>query len=107
MPAPDQGDQVEFGIPTNKKDLKKGFIPLDMAEQMLGDSKGGKKKVNGNKAMPSGSPAGAGLVDGSILAFRFKQGEDMDIEDAANDEAQVPNDPGWNVELPHYDEEDE
>ena len=107
VPAPDQGDQVEFGIPRNKKDLKKGFISLEMAEQVLGDSKGGKKKVNGNKAMPSESPAGAGLVDGSILAFRFKQGEDMDMEDAADDEAQVPNDPGWNVELPHYDEEDE
>ncbi len=107
VPAPDQGEQVEFGIPKNKKDLKKGFVSLEMAEQVLGNGKGGKKKVNGNKAMPSESPASAGLVDGSVLAFRFKQEEDVDMKDEADDEAQVPNDPGWHVELPRYDEEEE
>lgn len=98
---------MEFGIPKNKKDLKKGFVSLEMAGQVLSDSKGGKNKVNGNRAMPSENPAGAGLVDGSILAFRFRLENDVDMMKEDDDEAQVPDDPGWNVELPRYDDEDE
>lgn len=108
VPSPDHADQVELGIPKEKKDLKKGFVSLEMVEQMQIEVKGGKKKASGDKALPSESPAGAGLVDGSILAFRFKQHTDIDIHgDDGDDEAQIPVDPGWNVELPRYDDEEE
>jgi hypothetical protein len=108
VPSPDQGNQVEFGIPKDKKDLKKGFVSLGLAEQVLADGKGGKKKATGNKAIPNENPAGAGLGDGSILAFRFKSQEDMEMkEDAGDDEAQIPDDTRWHVELPRYDEENE
>ena len=105
VPPPDRGDQVEFGIPKDKKDLKKGFISLEMAEQVLMDGKGGKKKVSGSKAMPSENPAGAGLVDGSILAFRFQPGDGVVMKGGPEDDSQLPDDPEWNVELPRYEEE--
>jgi hypothetical protein len=107
VPSPDQAHEVEFGIPREKKDLKKGFVSLEMAEQVLMDSKAGKKKASGEKATPNENPAGAGLVDGSVLAFRFKKEDDVDMKEEGDDEAQLQEDPGWNVELPRYDDEEE
>jgi hypothetical protein len=107
VPSPDQAHEVEFGIPREKKDLKKGFVSLEMAEQVLMDSKGGKKKASINKATPNENPAGAGLMDGSVLAFRFKQEDDVDMKEERDGEAQLQEDPAWNVELPHYDDEEE
>ncbi len=107
VPSPDREGQVELGIPKDKKELKKGFVSLEMAEQVLLDSKAGKKKVNGKKAMPNENPAGAGLVDGSTLAFRFRSDKEVHMKDEGDDEAEVLDDPGWNVELPCYDEEEE
>lgn len=79
-----------------------------MAEQVLMEGKGGKKKLNGNESAPNENPVGAGLVDGSILAFRFKPGADVDMNEGEDgDEAQVYADPGWNVELPRYDDDEE
>lgn len=107
VPPPDQADLVEFGIPKDKKDLRKGFVPLEMAEQVLIDGKAGKKKAGGNKAAPIENPAGAGLADGSILAFRFKSGYDMQTEEKGDDETDIADDRGWNVELPRYDDEED
>jgi hypothetical protein len=108
VPSPDQGDQVEFGIPKDKKDLKKGFVSLDLAGKVLADGKGGKRKSGGNKSAPTENPAGAGLVDGSILAFRFKSQADVVMqEEEDDDEVNGPDDPGWNVELPRYEDEEE
>jgi hypothetical protein len=107
VPSPDQAHEVEFGIPREKKDLKKGFVSLEMAEQVLMDSKAGKKKASGEKATPNENPPGAGLVDGSVLAFRFKKEDDVDMKEEGDDEAQLQEDPGWNVELPRYDDEEE
>ena len=107
VPPAECADQVEFGIPKDKKDLKKGFISLDIAEQVLMDGKGGKKKANGNKATPNENPAGAGLGDGSILAFRFRSQNDVEMEEEGDDEARSLDDPGWHVELPRYDDEEE
>jgi hypothetical protein len=107
VPPPEQGELVEFGIPKNKKDLNTGFVSLDMAEEILAESKGGRKKVNGDKTVPREDPAGAGLVDGSVLAFRFRSENDTGLKDEDDDEAQVLADPGWNVELPRYDDEEE
>jgi hypothetical protein len=105
VPPLDSGDQVEFGIPKDRKDLKKGFISLERAEQVLLDGKGG-KKASMNKATPNENPAGAGLVDGSILAFRFRPRNDVEMEEEDDDEARIPDDPEWNVELPRYDDEE-
>jgi hypothetical protein len=108
VPSPDQRDQVEVGIPLDRKDLQRGFTPLEKAENTLVDGKGSKKKAACNKPMPNENPAGAGLVDGSILAFRFKQDNDVEMkEDEDEDEVQTSADPGWNVELPRYEDEEE
>ena len=97
---------MEFGTPKDKKDLKKGFTSIDMAEEELLDGKGGKKKASGNKAMPNENPASAGLVDGSILAFRFRSQNEAEMEED-EDEARIIDDLGWNVEVPRYDDEEE
>lgn len=107
VPSPDRGYQVEFGVPKDKKELKKGFVSLEMAEQLLMDSKGGKKRVNGNKAIPNENPAGADLVDGSVLAFRFRPEIEADIKEEGDDDVKLPDERGWNVELPRYDDEEE
>jgi hypothetical protein len=111
VPLLDQAQRVEFGVPKNKKDLTRGFVSLDTAEEGLADSRGGKKRANADKAASRETPAGAGLVDGSVLAFRFKPEHDVGPEDEDDDkdddEAQVPADPGWNVELPRYDDEED
>jgi hypothetical protein len=107
VPSVNRGDLVEFGIPKDKKDLRKGFVSLDMAEQVLTDSKGGKKKASGTKLIPNENPAGAGLVDGSILAFRFKSQRNLEMKEWGDENLQLPADPEWNVELPRYDDEEE
>jgi len=107
VPPLDQAVQVEFGVPKDKKDLKKGFVLLDHAEQVLVDGKGAKKKAGGQKPIPNEHPAAAGLVDGSVLAFRFNSKSDVGNKNEDDDEPEIPDDPGWNVELPRYDDEDE
>lgn len=98
---------MDLGIPRDKKDLKKGFVSLEAADQTHMEVKGGRKRASGNRATPSENPAGAGLVDGSILAFRFKPVADINIQvDDGGDEAQIHLDPEWDVELPCYDEEE-
>jgi hypothetical protein len=86
-------------------------VSLVVKEVEVGDAKGGKKKVGGKKSVLNESPAGAGLGDGSMLAFRFRtkpkeeapeQEEDAD----GDDEVEIEDDPGWNVILPSYDDDE-
>lgn len=52
------------------------------------------------KSVLNGSPSGAGLKDGAMLAFRFRgQGEDDNVEEGDNHD--------WDVIMPRYDEEEE
>ena len=87
-------------------------MPLVIKEVEVSDMKGGKRTVGGKKSVLNESPAGAGLGDGSMLAFRFRtkpkedalaQEEDDDDDD---DEMEIEDDPGWNVILPIYDDDE-
>jgi hypothetical protein len=100
VPDPDCGHLVEIGLPRDKRDLKKGFISLDKADRLIMDGKGQKKKTGGNQALPRESPAGAGLVDGSTLAFRFRSGSEIEEVDENDDQRE------WIIELPRFEEEE-
>lgn len=88
-------------------------MPLVIKEVEVSDMKGGKRTVGGKKSVLNESPAGAGLGDGSMLAFRFRtkqkeeapEQEDND-EDEDDDEVEIEDDPGWNVILPSYDDDE-
>ena len=109
---PQDPDDVLLGVPIDKMDLGKGWVALEIPTHTNGDevkeeddddddAGGGgvskkkkgrpKKMVNGiggggkggNKSVLNASPAGAGLKDGGVLAFRFRgRGEEED-EDGA------------------------
>jgi hypothetical protein len=92
-------------------------VPLVIKEVEVGDVKGGKRKVGGKNSVLNESPAGAGLGDGSMLAFRFrtkpKEGalereneNENEDEDEDEDEMEIEDDPGWNVILPSYDDDE-
>jgi hypothetical protein len=132
-PLPDEPEEIEFGVLRNKRNPAEGWVPLDVKEMEVGDARGGKRKVGGKQSVLNESPAGASLGDGSMLAFRFRaQGKksvlnegfagaslgDESIlafrfqtqgkEDAPEDDdnVEIEDDPGWNVILPSYDDEE-
>jgi hypothetical protein len=112
-PLPDEPEAIEFGVLRNKKNPAEGWMSLVIKEVEVGDAKGGKRKVGGKKSVLNESPAGAGLGDGSILAFRFRtkpkeealeqEGENGNEDD---DEMGIEDDPGWNVIFPSYDDDE-
>lgn len=124
-PIPSDPDAIEFGVLRNRKNPAEGWVTLAIKELDVNDTtaKGGKRKTGGKKSVLNESPAGAGLGDGSMLAFRFRteneegkekikpeaKGEDWDLEaneDGEDEEVEIEPDPGWNVVLPSYDDEE-
>jgi hypothetical protein len=88
-------------------------VPLVIKEVEVGDAKGSKRTVGGKKGILNGSPAGASLGDGSMLAFRFRTkpkkdalAQEEDDDDDDDGEMEIEDDPGWNVILPIYDDEE-
>ena len=68
-------------------------MPLKIPEAEEADVKG--KGVKKGSVL-NGSPLGAGLKDGAMLAFRFTEGDAEDRMDL---------DDGWDVIMPSYDDE--
>ena len=62
-PLPTDPSVIEFGTAKDRWNLSKGWLPLEIPDA-------GSKKAR--KGVLNDSPAGAGLRDGSALAFRFK-----------------------------------
>ena len=102
----DDPEDVEFGVLRNKKNPAEGWVPLEIKEMEVGDAKGGKRKVGGKKSILNESPAGASLGYGSMLAFRFRTEAKKDARENEDDEMDIKDDPGWNVILPSYDDEE-
>ena len=92
---PSDPEDIEFGVPRDKYDISKGWVPLKIPEVEDGDKKGKGKGVKKDSVL-NGSPLGAGLKDGAMLAFRFTKGpaeDGMDVDDE------------WDVIIPSYDDE--
>ena len=97
-PLPKSPEDIEFAVPKDSNDLAKGWtkLEIDVPEEEEDDDVGaatgkGKKKIGGKDGVVNHSPAGAGLKDGSSVAFRFV-GEGAGVEE-------------WDVVLPSYEEE--
>ena len=89
-----------FGIPVDKNDISKGWVGLDIPAVEVEDNLGSKKKVGGKKSVLNTSPAGAGLKDGGMLAFKFR-GEDALVDQDGLD----MDDNDWDVIMPTYEDE--
>lgn len=90
---PSDPEDIELGVPRDKNDISKGWLPLKIPEVEEGDTKG--KGVKKGSVLNE-SPLGAGLKDGAMLAFRFIKGaaeDGMDLDDE------------WDVIIPSYDDE--
>ncbi|EXJ83516.1 hypothetical protein A1O1_07139 [Capronia coronata CBS 617.96] len=115
-PLPEDPEGIEFGVLADKRDPSKGWIPLDVKEQEVSGPKGTKKRVGGKNSVLNESPLGAGLTDGSWIAYRIKatqkkkqkegQDEEMTMEEGTPD-IEINEDPGWDVILPSFEDEGE
>jgi hypothetical protein len=105
---------LEFAVLANTKDASKGWVPVHVKEQELAAGKTAKKGAAGKKAALDGSVEGAGLGDGSWVAWRVKSStikndgvpSDVDGDEMALD-IDDERDPGWNVKIPSYEDEEE
>jgi len=97
---PLDASQIVFGVPIDKNDFSKGWVKLEIPETEIEDGPNGKKKVGGKKSVLNASPQGAGLKDGAVLAFRFREsGKEEDEGDLDEDAGK------WDVMIPSYDDE--
>ena len=90
---PSDASDVILAMPVDKHDLAQGWVDLEIDVGDGGEGKKGtekKKKEKGGDDVLNESPLGAGLKDGSLLAFKFV-GEQRDDWD--------------DVVLPSYDDE--
>lgn len=103
--VPEDAQDIELGCLADRRDPSKGWKTLDTQE--LSEIKLGKSKATGKKSASSDTPLGAGLTDGSLLAYRArrmkKEGEDsmMDLDHDEEDGME------WDVVFPNFDEEEE
>ena len=84
-------------IPSEVREEENSDEDAEGGESKVKKGRGKKKKMlngGGKKSMLNASPAGAGLKDNSVLAFRFRGGEG---ENEAEEE--------WNVVVPAYEDE--
>ena len=96
---PSSAEDIILGLPINRNDLSKGWVGLDIPTMELEDEAGSKKQIGGKKSVLNSSPLGAGLRDGSLLAFKFRS------EDAKDNDGLDLKDSDWDVIMPSYDEE--
>ncbi|WEW58924.1 hypothetical protein PRK78_004392 [Emydomyces testavorans] len=99
---PQDSSEIEFGLPVDRNNLEKGWVLLELPTEL----KGVKRDAAGTKKNAiSDSPQGADLRDSQAVAFRFRAAKSTE---ATEDEAGMDiDDPGWDVLIPTYDDEDE
>lgn len=105
---------LELGVLADRRDASKGWVPLYLRVQEIAAGKNAKKVAAGKQNALNNSVEGAGLVDGSWVAWRVRNGgakdenvhmdEDGDAVVVDIDEDQ---DLGWDVVIPRYEDEDE
>jgi len=85
---------------------------MEIKEQEVTGTKGIKKKVGGKNSVLNESPLGAGLTDGSWVAYRMKpaqkEKQDEEMKDAeGTPDVEIEEDPGWDVVIPSFEDEAE
>ncbi|KAL8693305.1 MAG: hypothetical protein Q9224_003780 [Gallowayella concinna] len=92
---PSDPDNVIFGVPADTDESNGQWIELEIPEPEDDTRKKGAKKPD----VLNATPMGAGLKDGSVLAFRFRD-EATDADDLAEDKLT------WDVIMPNFDDEE-
>lgn len=101
-PVPEDSGCIEFGLPVDRNDPEKGWKRL--ATHATGDENGDVPQTSAGRA--GDTVLAAGLENGHSVAFRFrKPGEVKDEDEIDMDLNQE--DPGWDVIIPSYDDEEE
>lgn len=102
-PIPYDSFDIEFGEPVDRADFEKGWKLLRADAPGL-DDEGVSKKDKGKGKNESMSLLEAGIENGHTIAFRFrKSNEDQN----ADLEMDIDEDPGWDVIIPSYEDEEE
>jgi hypothetical protein len=110
---PESPVHIELGVLADRWDASKGWVDLLLRAQDLATGKTAKKAVGGKKGVFNNSVEGAGLVDGSWVAWRVrtsgaKDGEIVTDEDGDAvvvdiEEVEV----SWDVVIPRYEDDEE
>jgi hypothetical protein len=111
---PESPAALELGVLADRRDTSKGWVTLHQRVQELATGKHAKKAASGKKSALNDSVEGAGLVDGSWVAWRVRSrvGKDENVPtDEDGDEMSIDidaeEDPGWDVVIPSYEDEEE
>ncbi|MCJ1360706.1 MAG: hypothetical protein MMC33_010715 [Icmadophila ericetorum] len=106
---PKNPEDVIFGVPVDRNDVSKGWVPLEIPpedlEEMTGTSggnKAGRGGKKGGKSVLNESPAGAGLKDGGMVAFRFGKDKEENADGGMDLEEEE-----FDVVMPIYEYADE
>ncbi|OAL74296.1 hypothetical protein A7D00_2329 [Trichophyton violaceum] len=100
-PVPDDVANIELGVPLDRNNLEKGWQPLTIP-----DGKTDKGAGKGKSSVFNSSPQGADLRDAQAIAFRFRKASERSAVKDGDLEMDL-DDPGWDVLIPSYDDEDE
>ncbi|GBF65245.1 hypothetical protein TMEN_7962 [Trichophyton mentagrophytes] len=100
-PVPDDAADIELGVPLDRNNLEKGWQPL-----AIPDGKTDKGAGKGKSSVFNSSPQGADLRDAQAIAFRFRKASERSAVKDGDLEMDL-DDPGWDVLIPSYDDEDE
>ena len=97
---PTDPEDVILGVPVDKNEIAKGWVGLEISAMENGDDLEDTNRGRRKDTVLNGSPLGAGLKDGSMLAFKFR-GEDAET----NGDGSEMDDGSWDVIIPSYEEE--
>ena len=92
---PANPEDISFGVPVDRNDLSQGWVDLEIPALKDNDGKKGKAK----ESTLNKTPQGAGLKDGSLLAFRFRAADKDDDELTTDNER-------WDVLMPSFEEDE-
>lgn len=99
--VPDEPTEIEFGVPIDRSDLDKGWTRL---KPITAKNDNGKKS---GKALAD-TILDSDLGNGNWVAFRFrKAGPAEEIEQEETAMSLDLDDPGWDVVIPSFDDEEE
>lgn len=99
-PVPEESSKIELGVAVDKNDTEKGWTSLEGLEI---DEDTAPKRGAGKKSTSSSLKA-LGISGGQSIAFRFRKAGDAGPDNASDFDLE---DPGWDVILPSFDDEEE
>ncbi|OJZ83300.1 hypothetical protein ASPFODRAFT_35841 [Aspergillus luchuensis CBS 106.47] len=103
--VPEDPSQIEFGVAVDKNDLEKGWTRLE-AEVPAFDDDNAPKRGAAKKGAGTLTLQTAEIKNGQPIAFRFRKSR----EDSEKGEDMIDlelDDPGWDVIVPSFDDEEE